>query len=163
VVTSREVRSTAAERLDRLPITSFHRQVTWLLGFVFFAELGGVNAFSFAAPVVMRLWGISVSTIGFLVSGTIVFGFLVAMFIQTFAPILYAYTAECYPTEIRNSGTGLAYGVGRFSNAFGPLVVAFLFNHYGYTSVFIYIAATWLVVAITIGGFGPLTNGQTLP
>jgi predicted MFS family arabinose efflux permease len=72
VVTSREVRSTAAERLDRLPITSFHRQVTWLLGFVFFAELGGVNAFSFAAPVVMNLWGISVSAIGFLVSGTFI-------------------------------------------------------------------------------------------
>ena len=93
----------------------------------------------------------------------IVFGFLVAMFMQTFAPMLYAYTAECYPTQIRNSGTGLAYGAGRLSNAFGPLVVAFLFSHFGYTSVFVYIASTWLVVAITIGGFGPLTNGQTLP
>jgi MFS transporter, putative metabolite:H+ symporter len=92
----------------------------------------------------------------------IICGFLVAMFMQTFAPLLYAYTAECYPTQIRNSGTGLVYGIGRLSNALGPLLVAFLFNHYGYASVFVYIASTWLLVAIIIGGFGPLTHGQTL-
>jgi putative MFS transporter len=92
----------------------------------------------------------------------IIFGFLVAMFIQTFAPLLYAYTPECYPTEIRNSGAGLSYGLGRLANAVGPLIVAFLFNHYGYTSVFVYVAAMWLVVAVTIGGFGPLTKGRTL-
>jgi putative MFS transporter len=92
----------------------------------------------------------------------IIFGFLVAMFLQTFAPLLYAYTAECFPTDIRNSGTGLGYGLGRLSNAFGPLVVAFLYNHYGYTSVFVYIATMWLLVAITIGAFGPLTKGRTL-
>ena len=92
----------------------------------------------------------------------IIFGFLVAMFIQVFAPLLYAYTPECYPTRIRNSGSGLGYGIGRLANAFGPFIVAFLFNHYGYTSVFVYIATTWLLVAITIGGFGPLTRGRTL-
>jgi len=92
----------------------------------------------------------------------IIFGFLVAMFLQTFAPLLYAYTPECYPTEIRNSGAGLAYGVGRLSNAFGPLIVAYLFNHHGYNSVFSYIAAMWFLVAIIIGGFGPLTKGRTL-
>jgi putative MFS transporter len=92
----------------------------------------------------------------------IIFGFLVAMFLQTFAPLLYAYTPECYPTRIRNSGAGMAYGVGRLSNAFGPLIVAFLFNHYGYNSVFSYIAAMWLLVAVIIGGFGPLTKGRTL-
>lgn len=96
----------------------------------------------------------------FKVSAIIIFGFLVAMFMQTFAPLLYAYTAECYPTQIRNSGTGLAYGAGRLSNALGPLIVAYLFDHYGYTSVFVYIAATWLLVAIIIGSFGPLTKEQ---
>jgi MFS transporter, putative metabolite:H+ symporter len=98
----------------------------------------------------------------FKAAAIIICGFLVAMFMQTFAPLLYAYTAECYPTPIRNSGTGLAYGVGRLSNALGPLLVAFLFNHYGYASVFVYIASTWVLVAIIIGGFGPLTNGRTL-
>ena len=84
------------------------------------------------------------------------------MGIQTFAPILYAYTAECFPTEIRSSGTGFTYGVGRLSNAFGPFVITFLFASYGYMSVFVYIAACWLVVAAAVGLAGPLTRGRSL-
>ena len=53
-----------------------------------------------------------------------IFGFLVIMFIQCFAPMLYAYTGECFPTEIRSSGTGFTYGIGRLSNAFSPLFIA---------------------------------------
>jgi putative MFS transporter len=92
----------------------------------------------------------------------IIFGFSVSMFIQTFAPLLYAYTPECYPTKIRNSGSGLGYGIGRLANAFGPLIVAFLFTNYGYTSVFVYIASTWVAVAFIVGVFGPKTKGKTL-
>jgi putative MFS transporter len=91
-----------------------------------------------------------------------VFGFLVTMLIQTFAPLLYAYTAECFPTAIRNSATGLTYGVGRLANAFGPFAVAALYAHYGYASVFVYIATSWILVAVAIGGFGPLTRGKIL-
>jgi putative MFS transporter len=98
----------------------------------------------------------------FKVAAIVIFGFLVAMFSQTFASILYAYTPECYPTHIRNSGSGIGYGIGRLANVFGPLIVAFLFNHYGYKSVFIYVAAMWLLVAIIVCGFGPSTKGQTL-
>ena len=92
----------------------------------------------------------------------IIFGFLVSMLIQTFAPLLYAYTPECYPTKIRNSGCGVGYGIGRLANAFGPLLVAYLFIHYGYKSVFVYIAATWTMVAVIIGVFGPRTKGRSL-
>jgi putative MFS transporter len=84
----------------------------------------------------------------------IFFGFMVELLIHCFAPLLYSYTAEAYPTEIRNSGTGLAYGVGRLVNVFGPLIVVFLFNHYGYTSVFVYMAITWVMVATTVALFG---------
>jgi len=98
----------------------------------------------------------------FRIAAIVIFGFLVAMFIQTFAPLLYAYTPECYPTHIRNSGSGLGYGIGRLANVFGPLMVAFLFNHYGYKSVFVYVAAMWLLVAVILAAFGPLTKGRTL-
>jgi putative MFS transporter len=92
----------------------------------------------------------------------VIFGFLVAMFLQTFAPLLFAYTPEAYPTEIRNSGMGLVYGLGRLANTLGPLLVSFLYNRYGYTSVFVYIALCWVLVAITIGGFGIRTKGRLL-
>jgi putative MFS transporter len=92
----------------------------------------------------------------------VVFGFLVAMSQQVFAPMLYAYTAECFPTNARNTGAGLSYGIGRLGNAIGPLIVAFLFTTYGYRSVFAYIAVCWVLVALLILAFGPRMNQRTL-
>jgi putative MFS transporter len=103
------------------------------------------------------LYGLTFNTVTI-----IVFGFLVAMFIQTFAPLLYAYTPELYPTEVRNSGAGLTYGVGRLANVVGPMIVVFFFNHYGYVSVFMYIAACWLAVALAVAVFGPRTRAKVL-
>ena len=90
----------------------------------------------------------------FRVVAIVVFGFLVEMFLHTFAPLLYTFTAESFPTPIRNSGTGLAYGTGRLANVFGPLIVALIFNHFGYTSVFVYIALCWILLAIIVGALG---------
>jgi putative MFS transporter len=56
----------------------------------------------------------------------------------------------------------LNYGVGRLANVVGPMLVAFLFTHYGYLSVFIYIGALWVAVALVIGIFGPNTRGRIL-
>src|SRR4051812_331599 len=63
-------RVSAAARLDRLPIFSFHRQILWLLAFCFFFELGDINTFAFSAPAIRAQWGISIGTIGFITSGT---------------------------------------------------------------------------------------------
>jgi MFS transporter, putative metabolite:H+ symporter len=92
----------------------------------------------------------------------VIFGFLVAMSQQVFAPMLYAYTAECFPTNARNTGAGLSYGIGRLGNAVGPLIVAFLFTTYGYRSVFAYIALCWIAVALLILTFGPRMNARSL-
>jgi putative MFS transporter len=92
----------------------------------------------------------------------VVFGFLVAMSQQVFAPMLYAYTAECFPTNARNTGAGMSYGIGRLGNAIGPLIVAFLFTTYGYRSVFAYIAVCWVLVAMLVLAFGPRMNKRTL-
>lgn len=92
--------------------------------------------------------------LAFQVSMIIIFGFLVEMFLHAFSPLLYTYSAESFPTEVRNSGMGLTYGAGRLANVFGPLVVALLFNHYGYSSVFVYIALCWTLLALAIAGFG---------
>jgi putative MFS transporter len=103
------------------------------------------------------IYGMSFET-----AAIIIFGFFVQMFIHALVPLMYAYTPECYPTEIRNSGAGLVYGIGRLASGFGPLIVVFFYNHYGYTSVYAYIMGCWLVVAIAIGFFGPRTKGRIL-
>jgi len=93
----------------------------------------------------------------------VIFGFLVAMGQQVFAALLYAYTPECFPTAVRNTGTGVSYGMGRLANGLvGPFIVVFLFKEYGYTMVFAYIALCWALVAILVTMFGPRTRGRTL-
>jgi putative MFS transporter len=116
----------------------------------------------------ISLFAVLIATCGLLYGVTfraefiVIFGGLMTMMIQAFAPLLYAYTAECFPTEIRSTGTGFTYGIGRLSNAAGPLLIAFLYTTYGYGSVFTYIAACWLVVAGSVAATGPLTRGRTL-
>jgi putative MFS transporter len=116
----------------------------------------------------ITILAVIIATFGLLYGATfqtvliVAFGGLMTMSIQTFAPLLYAYTAECFPTEVRSSGTGFTYGVGRLSNAFGPLLIAFLFTTYGYQSVFVYIALCWLVVGLAVGLTGPRTRGKSL-
>ena len=116
-----------------------------------------ITLFAILIAICGMLYGLTFQTL-FIIT----FGGLMTMFIQAFAPLLYAYTAECFPTEIRSTGTGFTYGIGRLSNAVGPLVIAFLYTGYGYSSVFGYIAACWVIVAATVATTGPLTRGKTL-
>jgi putative MFS transporter len=92
----------------------------------------------------------------------IVFGFLELMFISAFSALNYCYTAESFPTAVRSTGTGITYGSGRLANVFGAMMIAFLFTHYGYLSVFTYLAGCWLVVALLVACFCPRTRGQRL-
>ncbi|WCR29994.1 MFS transporter [Paenibacillus thiaminolyticus] len=56
----------------------------------------------------------------------IAFGFLVNLIERTSSSNLYTYTSEMYPTSIRGSGYGLTYGLGRFSNVLGPMLISLL-------------------------------------
>lgn len=92
----------------------------------------------------------------------VLFGLAVSFFIQTFAALLYAYTPELYPTALRNTGSGFAYGIGRLANIAGPLIVAGIMTAAGYIWVFAYIGACWLVVAAVITVFGPRSGQLSL-
>ena len=59
-------------------------------------------------------------------------------------------------------GTGVSYGLGRLSNAVGPLVIAALYTGTGYQSVFYFIAGSWLVGALALAVFGPKTRQARL-
>jgi putative MFS transporter len=112
--------------------------------------------------VVIAVCGLSYG-LSFRTTTIVIFGFLVAMGQQVFAALLYAYTPECFPTQVRNTGTGLSYGMGRLANGLvGPFIVAFLFKNYGYTTVFVYIAVCWAIVAILVTSLGPKTRGRAL-
>lgn len=90
------------------------------------------------------------------------FGALVVMGTQSFVAAVYAYTPELFPTPLRSSGHGLVYGVGRLANVLGPLAIGALYSTFGYQSVFVAIAACWLIAASAVGAFGPLTSRRPL-
>lgn len=92
----------------------------------------------------------------------VVFGFLVNFFERTYTALAYAYSPEVFDTRARSLGTAVSYGLGRLSNAVGPLIIAFLYNRSGYQSVFYFIAGTWLVGAIALALFGPNTRQARL-
>jgi putative MFS transporter len=88
----------------------------------------------------------------------VVFGFLVNMVERGYTALAYAYSPELFDTRTRSLGTGISYGVGRLSNAAGPLIIAALYTGSGYQSVFVFIAATWIVGALAVAVFGPRTR-----
>lgn len=146
------------------------------IGFAAMTSLGAVpgallawpisDRFGRKTPLVIVCVATAVSGIlygiTFNVVAIVAFGFCVNVLIQTFAALLYTYTPELFPTEVRNSGSGFTYGMGRLVNIVGPFIVAALFGTLGYQSVFVYIAACWLVVAVTIAIFGPRSGQVTL-
>ncbi|MEV7075652.1 MFS transporter [Streptomyces sp. NPDC093990] len=93
----------------------------------------------------------------------VVFGFLVNLFERGYTALGYAYSPELFDTRGRSLGTSVSYGLGRLSNAAGPLIVAALYNGHGYQSVFYFIAGTWLVGAIVLAAFGPRTRPKRVP
>lgn len=57
-------------RMDRLPLTSAHRTAFIALAFAYFFELGDLNTFAYAAPAVIKQWGISVNTVALITSAS---------------------------------------------------------------------------------------------
>ncbi|HEY2637186.1 MAG TPA: MFS transporter, partial [Solirubrobacteraceae bacterium] len=58
-----------AARLDRLPLSRFHRRLMAALAFGFFFELADINTFSYAAPGLKDSLGLSVDNIAVITSG----------------------------------------------------------------------------------------------
>jgi MFS transporter, putative metabolite:H+ symporter len=74
----------------------------------------------------------------------------------------HAYQSELFPTRMRARAVGFVYSWGRLSTAFTSLIIGFLFQRFGASGVFVFIAFAMLVVVISVGVFGPRTRGLTL-
>ncbi|MBW0101765.1 MFS transporter [Pseudonocardia sp. KRD291] len=110
-------------------------------------------AFGLAIAVSGLLYGLTFDPV-FIVA----FGFLVNMLERGYTALAYAYSPELFDIRGRSLGTGVAYGIGRLSNAVGPLVIVALYTGTGYQSVFFFIAGTWTVGALVLAVFGARTR-----
>jgi MFS transporter, putative metabolite:H+ symporter len=77
--------------------------------------------------------------------------------------VLYTYTPEQYPTNIRAFGSGWASAIGRMGGIFAPLVVTHMMvMNNGFSYVFMMFTAVLLAVAFVILVLGEETKGKTL-
>ena len=72
--------STIGARLERLPMTCVHKTVFLALSFAYFFELGDLNTFAYAAPAIIKEWGINVDTVALITSSSFGGMFLGAVF-----------------------------------------------------------------------------------
>ncbi len=76
--------------------------------------------------------------------------------------VLYAYTPESYPTEIRGTGSGMANALGRIGGMLSPTLVGLLYPVIGVFATIGVIAAGFGVAALAVGILGVETMGKTL-
>jgi putative MFS transporter len=74
----------------------------------------------------------------------------------------HTYQSEVFPTRIRARAVGFVYSFSRLSALFSSYIIAFILDRSGSLGVFVLISSAMLIVAITIGGFGPRTRGRPL-
>lgn len=74
----------------------------------------------------------------------------------------HAYQAELFPTRIRAQAVGFVYSWSRLSAIFTSFLIGFFLRDFGVRGVFAFIAASMLVVVLSIGIFGPRTRGLAL-
>jgi len=74
----------------------------------------------------------------------------------------HTYQSELFPTVMRARAVGFVYSFSRLSAMFSSYVIAATLDRAGSVGVFILISGAMLVVALTVGLFGPRTRGIAL-
>lgn len=92
----------------------------------------------------------------------ILLGMLITLSNNLLSYSFHAYQAELYPTRIRARAIGFVYSWSRLSTMFTSFMIAFFLQNFGTKGVFAFIAASMLVVILSVGIFGPRTRNLAL-
>jgi putative MFS transporter len=116
--------------------------------------------------IVLGALGIAVFGLLFSLQASALYIIVIGVLIQLSNTLLtstyHAYQAELFPTRIRARAVGFVYSMSRLSTVFTSLMIGFFLQNFGSVGVFSFIAVSMLVVMISIGVFGPRTNGLSL-
>jgi len=74
----------------------------------------------------------------------------------------HTYQSELFPTSIRARAVGFVYSFSRLSAIFSSFLIAAILDRTGSGGVFVLIAGSLVLVALTIALFGPRTSGCSL-
>lgn len=65
-----------------------------------------------------------------------------------FAPVLNTLVADSFPTQVRASGTGVAFSAGRLTNVIAPFTLAVVLAALGHVVIGWYLMTAWLVIGV---------------
>jgi putative MFS transporter len=71
----------------------------------------------------------------------------------------HTYQSELFPTPIRARAVGFVYSFSRLSAILSGYMIAFILGRAGTGGVFLFISGAMVIVALTIGLWGPPTRG----
>ncbi len=91
-----------------------------------------------------------------------VLGILISLCGSMISVNYHAYQTELFPTRIRCLAVGVVYSSSRVGAMLSGFLIAFFLRDFGVTGVFAGITCAMLAVMISIGFFGPRTNGMRL-
>lgn len=116
----------------------------------------GIMVLSF---VFFIMWGIVSLPYLLIIAGFLVF------FTQGFwLPVMYTYTSEVFPTELRSTAMGMTDGIGHIGGAIAPYIIipvalsVGILGISGYTWAFIAMGFTAIIAGLIVGILGPKTN-----
>ena len=101
----------------------------------------------------MLVWTLAFAAIGIFAGAALIYlsVFILAALLGFFLPLMYALTAESFPTRARATGVSLTDGVGHLGGAIGPILATGVFAWGGigggFTTVFLFMAASGLITA----------------
>lgn len=101
----------------------------------------------------MLVWTLAFAAIGIFAGAALIYlsVFILAASLGFFLPLMYALTAESFPTRARATGVSLTDGVGHLGGAIGPILATGVFAWGGigggFTTVFLFMAASGLITA----------------
>lgn len=89
-------------------------------------------------------------------------GFILTALIMAMSFMMFSYTAESYPTRMRNTATGLHNGIARLSVAVFQVLIPIIFAKYSFAGVFNVYGAMMILPMIAVGLWGARTSGKSL-
>ena len=91
-----------------------------------------------------------------------VFGFIVTSLNMALGFLLFSYTAESYPTRMRNTATGFHNGLARLSVSASQPFIPMIHQAYGFLGVFTSVSILLLLPIIPLIIWGIRTGGKSL-
>jgi putative MFS transporter len=125
----------------------------WTLGS--FLLVGGGATYLFASAIPNSAGGSGDETL-----------FRIGLYTMSFAlfgawAVLYAYSSEVFPTEVRSTGLGFTGSIGKVAATAGPIVFGTL-AEFGYLVALAPVAVVLFAVGLALLAFGRETKGETL-